>query len=207
MKPFEAIVFVIDDDQSVRTAVKSLLRSAGLSVETFASGEEFMSFKRPDIPACIVLDVRLPLTSGLDFQKELIRAHIELPVIFITAHGDIPMSVRAMKAGAIEFLTKPFRDQDLLDAINFSLNKDRTRRQHESELAELRKRYEGLTSRERELFAFVISGKPNKQIAHAVQASEVTVKTHRGSLLRKMGAESVADLVRIAGRLKIDPKY
>jgi len=206
MKSFDAMVFVIDDDQSVRTALKSLLRSVGLAVETFPSGEDFMAFSRPDVPACIVLDVRLPLTSGLDFQKELIRANVDLPVIFITAHGDIPMSVRAMKAGAVEFLTKPFREQDLLDAINFSLSKDRKRREHESELAALRKRYEGLTSRERELFAFVISGKPNKQIAHAVGASEVTVKTHRSNLLRKMGAESVADLVRIAGRLRIAHK-
>lgn len=201
------MVFVIDDDQSVRTALKSLLRSVNLAVEAFPSGEEFLAFSRPELPSCLVLDVRLPLTSGLDFQKELTRANIELPIIFITAHGDIPMSVRAMKAGAVEFLTKPFRDQDLLDAIYFSLNKDRMRRQKESELSELKKRYESLTSRERELFAFVISGRPNKQIAYAVGASEVTVKAHRSSLLRKMKVDSVADLVRIAGHLRIDPKY
>ncbi|HLQ78163.1 MAG TPA: response regulator transcription factor [Terriglobia bacterium] len=206
MKRTEPLVFVIDDDQSVRTAVKSLIRSVGLEVESFASGPEFLQYARPDVPSCLVLDVRLPGISGLDFQKELARQGIHLPVIFITAHGDIPMSVRAMKAGAVEFLTKPFRDQDLLDAIQTSLNRDRERRRQESEISELKVRFETLTTRERELLALVISGKPNKQIADVIGTSEVTVKVHRANLTRKMRAESLADLVRMAGRLNIAPK-
>lgn len=201
-----SMVFVIDDDGSIRTALKSLIRSVGLDVETFASCQEFLRFERLQVPGCLVLDIRLPGMSGLDFQMELIRAHILLPVIFITAHGDIPMSVRAMKAGAMEFLTKPFRDQDLLDAIQLSLEKDRTRREQESEVSELRGRLETLTPRERELISLVISGKPNKQIADAVGTSEVTVKVHRANLMRKMQAESLADLVRMAGRLDIQPR-
>jgi len=207
MNRTEPIVYVIDDDSSVRTAVRSLVRSVGLEVEAFASGQEFLHFNRPDAPGCVVLDVRLPGMSGLDFQKELTRYNIPLPVIFITAHGDIPMSVRAMKAGAVEFLTKPFRDQDLLDAIHSSLNQDRTRRQEEHEVSELRARLDTLTSRERELMALVISGKPNKYIADSIGTSEATVKVHRANLLRKMQADSLADLVRMAGRLKIDHAF
>jgi FixJ family two-component response regulator len=206
MKRTDPVVFVIDDDASVRTALKSLIRSVGLDVEAFASGQEFLQFARPDVPGCLVLDVRLPGMSGLDFQKELTKSEIHLPVIFITAHGDIPMSVRAMKAGAVEFLTKPFRDQDLLDAIQLSLDRDRMRRQQDSEVSELKDRFETLTSRERELLALVISGRPNKQIADAIGTSEVTVKVHRANLTRKMQAESLADLVRMAGKLNISPK-
>jgi FixJ family two-component response regulator len=206
MKRSDPVVFVIDDDASVRSALKSLIRSVGLEVEAFSSGFEFLQFNRPDVPACLVLDVRLPGMSGLDFQKELTRSGIHLPVIFITAHGDIPMSVRAMKAGAVEFLTKPFRDQDLLDAIQLSLDHDRIRRQQESEVSELKRRFESLTTREKELLALVISGKPNKQIADAIGTSEVTVKVHRANLTRKMQADSLADLVRMAGRLNISPK-
>ena len=206
MKRTEPIVFVIDDDTSVRNALKSLIRSVGLDVEVFASGLEFLAYPRPDAPSCLVLDVRLPGMSGLDFQKELSNAGINLPVIFITAHGDVPMSVRAMKAGAMEFLTKPFREQDLLDAIQLSLDRDRISRQQEREIADLKERFDTLTSRERELFSLVISGKPNKQIADAIGTSEVTVKAHRANLTRKMRAESLAELVRMAGRLNIQPK-
>jgi RNA polymerase sigma factor (sigma-70 family) len=206
MKRAESIVFVIDDDASVRSALKSLIRSVGLEVEGFASGQEFLDFSRPDLPGCIVLDVRLPGISGLDFHKSLIKAAIQLPVIFITAHGDVPMSVRAMKAGAVEFLTKPFRDQDLLDAIQLALNEDRMRRQQEGEISELRERFETLTVRERELLALVVSGKPNKQIADAIGISEFTVKVHRANVTRKMQAESLADLVRMTVRLDVSPK-
>jgi FixJ family two-component response regulator len=206
MKRSDPVVFVIDDDASVRSALKSLIRSVGLEVEAYSSGLEFLQSTRPDVPACLVLDVRLPGMSGLDFQKELTRSGIHLPVIFITAHGDIPMSVRAMKAGAVEFLTKPFRDQDLLDAIQLSLDRDRIRRQQESEVSKLKRRFESLTTREKELLALVISGKPNKQIADAIGTSEVTVKVHRANLTRKMQADSLADLVRMAGRLNISPK-
>jgi len=199
------MVFVVDDDLSIRTALKSLIRSVGLEVETFGSCQEFMKFRRPAVPSCLVLDVRLPGMSGLDFQKELSISNVRLPVIFITAHGDIPMSVRAMKAGAVEFLTKPFRDQDLLDAIYFSLERDRVRQSAENEIAELKGRLETLTARERELLPLVISGKPNKQIADAIGTSEVTVKFHRGNLMRKMQVESLADLVRLADRLDIAP--
>ena len=199
------MVFVVDDDLSIRTALKSLIRSVGLEVETFGSCQEFMKFRRPAVPSCLVLDVRLPGMSGLDFQKELSISNVRLPVIFITAHGDIPMSVRAMKAGAVEFLTKPFRDQDLLDAIYFSLERDRLRQSAENEIAELKGRLETLTARERELLPLVISGKPNKQIADAIGTSEVTVKFHRGNLMRKMQVESLADLVRLADRLDIAP--
>jgi len=206
MKQSDPVVFVIDDDTSVRAALKSLIRSVGLDVEVFSSGIEFLQFTRSDVPSCLVLDVRLPGMSGLDFQKELIKSGILLPIVFITAHGDIPMSVRAMKAGAVEFLTKPFRDQDLLDAIQLSLERDRLRRQQESEITDLKRKFESLTAREKELLALVISGKPNKQIADAIGTSEVTVKVHRANLTRKMQAESLADLVRMAGRLDISPK-
>jgi FixJ family two-component response regulator len=206
MKRTEPIVFVIDDDASVRSALKSLIRSVGLDVEGFASGQDFLNFARPDVAGCLVLDVRLPGMNGLDFHKVLIKSGILLPVIFITAHGDVPMSVRAMKSGAVEFLTKPFRDQDLLDAIQLSLDQDRIRRQQESEISELKKRFEKLTVRERELLSLVVSGKPNKQIADAIGISEFTVKIHRANLTRKMQADSLADLVRMTVRLNISPK-
>jgi FixJ family two-component response regulator len=205
MNELNSTVFVVDDDLSIRTALKSLIRSIGLNVETFASCQEFMKFPRQDVPSCLVLDVRLPGKSGLDFQKELINANIRLPVIFITAHGDIPMSVRAMKAGAVEFLPKPFRDQDLIDAIHLSLEQDRTRKLVEKEIGELKARLDTLTAREKELLALVISGRPNKQIADAIGTSEVTVKAHRSNLMRKMEADSLADLVRMANRLDIAP--
>jgi len=203
MKRSDPIVYVIDDDSSVRTALDSLIRSVGVDVETFSSGIEFLAFDRPDVPSCLVLDVRLPGMSGLEFQKELNRSNIAIPLIFITAHGDIPMSVRAMKAGAVEFLTKPFREQDLLDAIQQSLDQDRDRRKQDTDLSELRSRLDSLTPRERELLKLVISGKPNKQIADLIGTSEATVKVHRANLLRKMKADSLADLVRLAGRLQV----
>src|SRR5438876_10609653 len=197
------VVFVVDDDPSVRRAIQRLVESIGLQVELFASAQEFLRSKRPDAPSCLVLDIRLPGISGLDFQRQLAEANIHIPIIFITAHGDIPMSVRAMKAGAVEFLSKPFRDQDLLDAIQVSLEQDRVRRQNESELAELQRRLQSLTTRERELLPLVISGRPNKEIAAEIGTSEVTVKVHRGNLMRKMEAASFADLLRMAADLKI----
>jgi FixJ family two-component response regulator len=203
MKPSQNRVFVVEDDASMRNALKNLLRSVGLDPQLFATAQEFLDAKRPDVPSCLILDVRLPGLSGLDLQKELSTANIHIPIIFITAHGDIPMSVRAMKAGAVEFLTKPFRDQDLLDAIQVSLAQDRVRRQKESELAELQKRFQLLTSRERELLPLVISGRSNKEIAAEIGTSEVTVKVHRGNLMRKMEAPSFADLLRMAADLRI----
>src|SRR5712692_2462158 len=197
------IVFVVDDDPSVRRAIKRLVGSVGLQVELFGSAQEFLRSKRPDAPSCLVLDIRLPGISGLDFQRELAQANIHIPIIFITAHGDIPMTVRAMKAGAVEFLTKPFRDQDLLDAIQFALERDRARRQQEAEIAVLRERFESLTSREREVLPLVVSGLLNKQIAAEIGTSETTVKVHRGQLMRKMGADSLADLVRMAEKMGI----
>jgi FixJ family two-component response regulator len=195
------IVFVIDDDASVRDALNSLIRSVGLTVELFGSSQEFLVRPPADVPSCLVLDVRLPGRSGLDFQRELARANIHIPVIFITGHGDIPMSVQAMKAGAIEFLTKPFRDQDLLDAIQIALQRDRVRRKEDSEVAELRQRLDLLTPREREVFPLVVSGRMNKQIAAELGTSEITIKVHRASLMRKMQAEGLVDLVRMAHRL------
>jgi RNA polymerase sigma factor (sigma-70 family) len=197
------IVFVVDDDPSVRRAIKRLIGSVGLQVDLFGSAQEFLQGAHSDVPSCLVLDIRLPGISGLDFQRRLTEANIHIPVIFITAHGDIPMTVRAMKAGAVEFLTKPFRDQDLLDAIHVALERDRTRRQQEAEIATLRKRLESLTPREREVLPLVVSGLLNKQIAGEIGTSETTVKVHRSQLMRKMGANSLAELVRLAERIGI----
>jgi RNA polymerase sigma factor (sigma-70 family) len=198
-----ASVFVVDDDPSVRRAIKRLIGSVGLQAEVFGSTQEFLRSQRPDAPSCLVLDIRLPGISGLDFQRELAVANTFIPIIFITAHGDIPMTVRAMKAGAVEFLTKPFRDQDLLDAIHVALEQDRARRQQEEKIANLRKRLESLTPREREVLPLVVSGLLNKQIAGEIGTSETTVKVHRSQLMRKMGADSLAELVRLAERVGI----
>lgn len=199
----QSIVFVVDDDASTRDAIKSLLRSVGLHVELFGSGTDFLKIKLPDAPTCLILDVRLPGLSGLDFQRELAKAEMHIPIIFITGHGDIPMTVRAMKEGAIEFLTKPFRDQDLLDAVQIALERDRTRRTQDKGTRELRTLFEALTPREQEVIGFVTAGLMNKQIAATLGVSEVTVKVHRGNLMKKMGARSLADLVRMADALGI----
>jgi FixJ family two-component response regulator len=196
-----ATVVVIDDDASVRGAIRRLLQSVGLQVEAFESVNAFVAAALPTGPGCLVLDVRLPGRSGLEFQAELAAAQVRLPVIFITGHGDVQMSVRAMKAGAVEFLTKPFRDQDLLDAIQLALARDRARLASEAGLAELRDREAGLTAREREVMAQVVSGQVNKRIAAELGVSEVTVKAHRGQVMRKMAARSVAELVRMSDRL------
>jgi len=203
VKYTDAIVFVVDDDPSIREAIKSLLSLEGLRVETFGTAQEFLRAERPDLPGCVVLDVELPGLSGLDLQRELAAHGIKLPIIFITGYGDIPMSVRAMKAGATEFLTKPFRDQDLLDAIHQALERDRVARQHSSEIAELRKRFDALTSREREVMSLVVAGWLNKQIGFELKISEITVKIHRGRVMSKMGAQSLAELVRMTERLQI----
>ena len=197
------IVFVVDDDASIRDALRSLIRSVGLRVELFGSPREFLQGKPPDAPSCLVLDVRLPGKSGLDLQRELATANIHIPIIFITGHGDIPMSVRAMKAGAVEFLTKPFRDQDLLDAIQVGLERDRARRQRETEVNMLRERLESLTPREREVLPRVVSGLLNKQVAAEIGATEATVKVHRSQLMKKMGADSLPELVRMAEKIGI----
>ncbi len=197
------VVFVVDDDPIVCTSMKRLIRTLSLEVQTFNSAQEFLRAKRPNAPGCLVLDVRLPDLSGLDLQQELAKAHIELPIIFVTGHADIPMSVRAMKAGAVEFLTKPFREQDLLEAIQHGIAQDRETRERRAAISELQQRLDSLTPREQEVFPLVVSGLPNKQIADQLGASEKTIKVHRGQLMRKMEAESLADLVRMSERLKI----
>jgi len=194
-------VLVIDDDASVRGALRDLFESVGLRVTVFDSARKFLLAGRPNTPSCLVLDVRLPGQSGLDFQRELKERHIAIPVVFLTGHGDIPMSVRAMKAGAIEFLTKPFREQDLLDAVQVAIDRDRSTRADEEVLAELRRRRDALTPRERTIMTLVVAGWRNKQIAGKVKTSEATVKVHRTNLMRKMQASSLADLIAMAGRL------
>lgn len=198
-----AIVFVIDDDAAMRDSLQSLVRSVGLDVQSFGSAREFLQSKRPDAPGCLVLDVRLPGESGLDLQHELARSKIHLPIIFITGHGDIPMTVRAMKAGAIEFLSKPFRGQDLLDAIRLAIEKSRAWQHDAAVIAGLQGCYESLTTREREVMALVVTGRLNKQIAADLNVGEVTVKVHRGQVMRKMRAKSLAELVRVADKLGI----
>jgi FixJ family two-component response regulator len=196
-------VFIIDDDRGMRQAVQDLVESVGLRAESFATGQEFLNKKRTSDPSCLVLDVRLPQMSGLDFQRQLAEIGMQIPIIFITAHGDIPMSVRALKSGAVEFLTKPFRDQDLLDAIQQAVQRDRVALEQEADAHELRRRYQTLTAREREVMALVVSGKLNKQIASQIGASEATVKIHRGNVMQKMQAGSIVELVRIADKLKL----
>jgi FixJ family two-component response regulator len=201
MKETLPVVFIVDDEPLVCAALKRLIRSVGLAVQTFALAREFLRADRPDAPGCLVLDVRLPDVSGLDLQQKLTEAKINLPIIFITGHGDIPMSVRAMKAGAVEFLPKPFKDQDLLDALQHAIARDRSARQRRAELSELQGRYDSLIPREREVFPLVSSGLLNKQIAAELGRGEKTIKIHRSQVMRKMAINSLADLVRIAEKL------
>ena len=196
-----SIVYVIDDDSALRDALSSLFRSIGLQVEIFGSAAEFLQKKLPEVPSCLVLDIRLPGVSGLDFQAQLAKSGIRMPVIFMTGHGDIPMSVRAMKAGAVDFLTKPFRDQDMLDAVFSALETDRKQLESDHSIADLSAHYESLTAREKEVMAFVTKGLMNKQIAGEMGLSEITVKIHRGNVMRKMAVRSLADLVRAAEKL------
>jgi FixJ family two-component response regulator len=196
-------VFIIDDDRSMRQAVQDLVESVGLRAESFAAGEEFLAKGRTNGPSCLVLDVRLPQMSGLDFQNRLTESGMQVPIIFITAHGDVPMSVKALKAGAVEFLTKPFRDQDLIDAIQRALQRDRVAREQQAEILVVHERYQTLTPREREVMALVVSGLLNKQIASEIGASEATVKIHRGNVMQKMQAGSLIELVRISDKLKL----
>ena len=201
--PTMPTVFIIDDDRGMRQAIQDLVESVGLRAESFANGQEFLNKGQPPGPSCLVLDVRLPQMSGLDFQSLLAATGIRIPIIFITAHGDIPMSVRALKSGAVEFLTKPFRDQDLLDGIQQALQRDRVTREQQAELLHVREHYETLTGREREVMTLVVSGLLNKQIASEIGASEATVKIHRGNLMQKMEAGSLIELVRMADKLKV----
>lgn len=201
----DSAVFVIDDDESIRTSLRSLFESVGLHVELFESVDAFLDGERPDVPCCLVLDVRLPGISGLDFQNQLVEKGTDIPIVFLTGHGDIPMSVQAMKAGAVEFLTKPCRDEDLLDAVRQSLTRDRTRREAETQLATLKANFATLTAREKQVIGLVTTGLMNKQIAGEMGVSEVTVKMHRGNIMRKMQAKSLAELVRMADLLGVRP--
>lgn len=202
----QAIVLIVDDDASVREGLAALFRSVGLQARLFASAAEFHKAELPDLPSCFVVDIRLPGLSGLEFQDSLAKANIHIPIVFMTGHGDIPMTVRAMKAGAVEFLTKPFRDQDMLDAVQLAIERDRKRRNNEGAGRELNENYESLTPREREIMALVAAGLMNKQIAGEIGVTEVTVKLHRGNMMRKMGAKSVAELVRMADALRVPPR-
>ena len=199
-------VFIVDDDRGMRLAIQNLVESVGLRAEAFATGQEFLSRQRTGEPSCLVLDVRLPRMNGLDFQRQLADTGVQIPIIFITAHGDIPMSVRALKSGAVEFLTKPFRDQDLLDAIEQALQCDIAAREQQAEIRNLQELYHSLTAREREVMTLVVTGMLNKQIASEIRASEGTVKIHRGHVMRKMRAESVVELVRMADKLKLSSR-
>jgi len=199
-------VFIIDDDGGMRRAIHDLVESVGLRAESFASGEEFLGTKQIVRPSCLVLDVRLPQMSGLDFQRRLAESGVQIPIIFITAHGDIPMSVRALKSGAVEFLSKPFRDQDLLDAIQQALERDRIGQEQQADIHRLQERHRALTAREQEVMTLVVSGMLNKQIASEIGASEATVKIHRGNVMHKMQAGSVVDLVRMSDKLKLSPR-